>query len=175
MMPSGAVNADLDLVVVGRVSGVFGTRGWLKIYSYTRPRENIMLYSDWTMVRVGGKSSSKILQHKKQGPGLVALLDGISDRDAAIEWVGADITIDRATLPPPAEGEHYWADLVGLEVRNLDGLVLGRIEQILATGANDVIVVQGSVERLIPYVADHYIIKVNLKSGEMLVDWHSDD
>ena len=169
------MNADLDLVVLGRVSGVFGTRGWLKIYSYTRPRENIMLYSNWTMLRAGEKSSSKLLQHKKQGPGLVALLDGISDRDAAIEWVDADITIDRATLPPPAEGEHYWADLVGLEVRNLDGLVLGRIEQILATGANDVIVVQGSVERLIPYVADHYVIEVNLKSGEMLVDWHSDD
>ncbi len=163
------------LVTVGRVDGVFGVLGWLKIYSYTRPRDNILTYSRWKLSDGGSWIPFKVLARRRQGAGFVASLHGISDRDSAAEWIGSEIAVDREALPENAAGEYYWADLIGLGVFNQDGLSLGEITGLLETGANDVLVVSGTRERLIPFVVPYYVQEVDLQRGCVVVHWHPDD
>lgn len=166
---------DPELVVLGRINGVFGTRGWLKIYSYTRPRDNIFAYPTWYLARDSEWRAFKLGQHKAQGNSLVAALLGIDDRDQALSWLQSDIAIQRQDLPASTPGDYYWVDLIGLEVSNVAGTQLGRVSQLLDTGANDVLVVCGERERLIPFVLDVYVLEVDLANKRLVVDWHADD
>jgi 16S rRNA processing protein RimM len=102
-------------------------------------------------------------------------LEGCDDRDAAAALMGQQIAILRSQLPSPEAGEYYWADLVGLLVSNTEGVALGRVDSLLETGANDVlVVVQDGVERLIPFVQGQFVKDINLEEGRMLVDWDPD-
>jgi 16S rRNA processing protein RimM len=106
------------------------------------------------------------------GKGVVAKLKGCDDRDAAAALMGMNIAIRREQLPAATEGEYYWADLVGLAVSNLEGVSLGVVEQLLETGANDVlVVVQGDVERLLPFVQGQFVKEVDLTNRRIIVDW----
>ena len=174
MTSAGAIPAEGDerFVTLGRVSGAHGIQGWLKVHSDTSPRENIVTYSPWHLVHHGRREVWDVRSGRRQGKGVIAKLAGCNDRDAAQALVGAEITIPRSQLPETSEpGEFYWADLVGLRVETLDGTVLGRITQLFETGANDVIVVQGERERLVPYVWGQVVRNVDLNAGVMRVDW----
>src|SRR5690606_439016 len=104
----------------------------------------------------------------------IVKLDGVDDRDAAREWVGAEIAVERRQLPPCGPGEFYWSDLEGLEVRTLEGEVLGTVDHLLATGGNDVLVLAGEKERLIPFVWETVIRSVDLDEGVIVADWAAD-
>ncbi|WP_082880253.1 ribosome maturation factor RimM [Methylomonas methanica] len=160
---------------VGQVSGVFGVKGWVKIYSFTDPRENILQYSPWILQKNSQIQEVKLLGGRRQGSLVVAELQGISDRDLAAELMGADILIRKQQLPKAGDGEYYWADLIGLEVRNQEGCKLGKVDYLLETGANDVlVVVDGDVERLIPFLQQSTILKIDLDDGLIIVDWDPD-
>jgi len=169
-----------DWVSVGKLNGLFGVKGWVKIFSNTQPKENILNYSPWYLKRGGQWQEFKLLSGKLHGKGVIAHLAGCTDRDIAAELIGSEIAIKREQMAPPASGEYYWADLVGLKVKNLDGVELGKIDSMLETGANDVIVVQGKSdegkkrERLIPFVTEEVVHEVNLEQGFMTVDWDVD-
>lgn len=159
-------------VTLGRISGVHGIQGWVRVHSDTSPRENIVNYSPWHLIREGRRESRKVNAGRRQGKAVVAKLEGCNDRDAAEELVGALISIPRSALPDTTvPGEYYWADLVGLRVETVDGVELGRIEQLFETGSNDVIVVQGDKERLVPYIWEQVVREVDLEAGVMRVDW----
>jgi 16S rRNA processing protein RimM len=159
-------------VTLGRISGVHGVQGWVRVHSDTSPRENIVNYSPWHLIREGRRESRKVNAGRRQGKAVVAKLEGCNDRDAAEELVGALISIPRSALPDTTvPGEYYWADLVGLRVETVDGVELGRIEQLFETGSNDVIVVQGDKERLVPYIWEQVVREVDLEAGVMRVDW----
>lgn len=159
-------------VTLGRISGVHGVQGWVRVHSDTSPRENIVSYSPWHLVRQGKRESWKVNSGRRQGKAVVAKLVGCNDRDAAEQLVGALISIPRSLLPDTTvPGEYYWADLVGLTVKTVDGVELGRIGHLFETGSNDVIVVQGERERLIPYIWEQVVREVDLEAGVMLVDW----
>jgi len=159
-------------VTLGRISGVHGVQGWVRVHSDTSPRENIVNYSPWHLIREGRRESRKVNAGRRQGKAVVAKLEGCNDRDAAEELVGALISIPRSALPDTTvPGEYYWADLVGLSVVTVDGVELGRIEQLFETGSNDVIVVQGDKERLVPYIWEQVVREVDLEAGVMRVDW----
>ncbi|WP_082879596.1 ribosome maturation factor RimM [Methylomonas methanica] len=160
---------------VGQVSGVFGVKGWVKVYSFTDPRENILQYSPWILQKNSQIQEVKLLGGRRQGSLVVAELQGISDRDLAAELMGADILIRKQQLPKAGDGEYYWADLIGLEVRNQEGCKLGKVDYLLETGANDVlVVVDGDVERLIPFLQQSTILKIDLDDGLIIVDWDPD-
>ncbi len=163
-------------VPLGRIVGVFGVRGEVKLESWTEPRERIFDYQPWQLQSAPGEITTvDEVRGRKQGKGLVAALPGVDDRDGAVAWVGADILVERSRLPAPAEGEYYWADLEGLEVVTLDGTALGRVSHLVATGANDVLVVRGAGrERLVPFVTEHYVRDVDLPAGRIVVDWDPD-
>lgn len=165
--------ARADVVLMGRVVGLFGVKGWVKVYSYTRPREAILEYDSWQLKFADGWRAFEVAEGKKQGAGVIARLDDVKDRDAAAQLVGTDIGIARSQLPALKQGEHYWADLEGLTVVNLAGEELGTVSHLFETGANDVMVVQGERERLIPYIASA-IRKVDLDAGTLTVDWDKD-
>lgn len=163
---------ERHVVQVGHVAGVHGVKGWVKVYSLTDPREAIFEYQPWLL----GESQQevRIAQGRKQGKHLVALFDGIEDREQAESLVNRPIAIYRDQFSELPDDEFYWADLLGLAVQLEDGRALGTIEKMLATGANDVMVVKGDRERLIPFVIGHYVKGVSLEEGRVTVDWDPD-
>lgn len=169
-----AENRD-EYIVVGRIAGLYGVRGWVKVFSHTQPRENILTYATWYLKKQGAWEASELETGRVHGKGVVAKLRGCDDRDAATALMGCDIAILREQLPQAAPGEYYWADLEGLRVRNLQGVDLGIVDHLLATGANDVLVVrQDRTERLIPFVQGQFVTNIDLEAGEMTVDWDAD-
>jgi 16S rRNA processing protein RimM len=166
---------DKEFVVVGRLSGVYGVRGWVKVTSYTQPRENILSYRRWHIRRQDQWQPIEFTEGHPQGKGLVAHLKGVDDRDMARNYIGLDVAVPRADLPPLPEGEFYWSDLQGLQVSTVEGVALGAVDYLLETGANDVLVVKdGERERLIPFLPEQVIKRVDLEAGTMTVDWDPD-
>ena len=161
-------------MVLGRIDGLFGVKGWVKVYSYTEPREAVLDYKDWLLSRDGRWQRVVLAEGKRHGKAVIARLEGIEDRDAAAELTGSDIGVDRDALPNPGEGHYYWADLEGLTVVHKDGTELGRVAYLMATGANDVLVVDGPSERLIPFVPGDVILDVDIAAGVIRVDWEWD-
>lgn len=161
-------------MVVGRVSGAHGIKGWLKVRSYTQPAANLAGFSVWRLRRGDGERSVAVREARAAPGGVVAKIEGIDDRDAALAWVGADVAVERSELPPCEPGEYYWIDLEGLEVRTPDGAVLGTVDHLLATGSNDVLVLEGERQRLIPFVRGDVIRSVDLDGGVIVADWPAD-
>lgn len=159
------------MVVLGRISGVYGVKGWVRIYSYTSPRANILDYSPWFLKGRAGWERRELEKGRPHGKGVVAKIKGCDDRDRAAELVHREIAVERSQLPETGPGEYYWADLKGLKVFTLDGVDLGTVDHLFETGANDVIVVTGERERLIPYLWGDVIREVDLDAGVMTVDW----
>ncbi len=158
-------------IEIGRITGLYGVRGWVRIYSYTAPREAILDYSPWQVKVDGGWCEMAVAEGRRHGKGIIARLEGYGDRDAAARLMGADIACYRSQLPQTAPGEYYWADLVGLTVVTLRGEELGVIEGLMETGANDVLVVKGERERLIPCLIGDVVVEVDLAGQQMRVDW----
>ncbi len=164
-------------IVLGRIVGVFGIKGWVKIESWTRPPENILGYRQWQLGRNACWQTARLIEGRRQGRGLVAQLADESgracaDRDGAQQLVGSEIAISRAALPALAANEFYWADLQGLEVENLQGRRLGRVRELFETPAHDMLVVtSGESECWIPCVLGPIVRSVDLQGGLIRVDW----
>ena len=164
------------LVTLGRITGAFGVRGWIKVLSDTDPRENIIRYSVWQLANAGGRiQTRRVEQGKRHGKGMVAKLAGCDDRDAAEQLRGLEIAVRREQMPPSLnEGEYYWTDLEGLVVETVGGVELGVVDHLFETGSNDVMVVRGDRERLIPFVWRQVIAEVDLDARRIRVDWDPD-
>ncbi len=165
-----------ELIDVGRISGLHGVKGWLKIYSYTDPRNGILKYNPW-LVKVGGQWKEFTLKAgRSQGKGVVAHLEGYDDRDISATLMNCDIAIFAEQLPAPKRGEYYWRDLQGMSVVNAEGEPLGDVKKVMATGANDVLVIDGvnDEELLIPFVKKVYILDIDVVGRNIVVDWQLD-
>ncbi len=170
MTPPSALDR---LATLGRIAGLFGVRGWVKIHSYTRPPAAILTYRRWRVRLPSGWRECAVEEGRVHGKAIVARLAGYTDRDQAAELLGAEVALKVSELPPTSPGEYYWAQLEGLEVVNLQGTVLGRVIRLMETGANDVLVVSGERERLIPFIRD-VIRAVDPEAGQITVDWEAD-
>ena len=166
-------------VTLGRIAGVFGVRGWVKLHSYTRPAENLLNYSRWWLL-TAQPYEARLIEGKAQVAGLVAKISDasgapIEDRDIAAMLLGAEIQVDRASLPKAPPGSYYWDDLVGLEVVSTAGEALGRVVSVMENGAQDVLVLeQGEIERLIPFVVGPIIQSVDLEQKRIVAEWAPD-
>jgi 16S rRNA processing protein RimM len=160
----------MNEVVVGRLGAPYGIKGWLKVHSFTRPSGNILQYHPW-LIRTNGEWQPVALQVAEQrGNSIVAKLLDCDDPETAGRYTNLDIAVPRTQLPPLPPGEYYWDELIGLRVINQEGVELGVVDSLLATGANDVLVVKGERERLIPYLK-RVILQVDLKTSVIKVDW----
>jgi len=160
-------------VHAGYVSGVYGVSGWVRVYSFTEPREQIISYSPWQLLDDAGDARCRpVVAGRRQGKGVVARLEGVDDRDTAAGLVGMRVLVDRRQFAAPGDGEYYWADLVGLEVCTEQGESLGVVDHLIETGANDVLVVTGTRRRLIPFVVDRVVKSVDER--RIVVDWDTE-
>ena len=159
---------------MGHVGVPFGVRGWVKVHAYTETGDSLFDYPTWWLGRNGDWREYKVLDVALHPKSLVAHLAGCDDRDAAASLRGCQVAVPREALPETAEGEYYWADLIGLAVENTRHDQLGRVAELLETGANDVLVVrQGDRERLLPFV-EQVVLEVDLAAGRIRVDWEVD-
>jgi 16S rRNA processing protein RimM len=164
-----------ELLNAGNVSGVFGVKGWIKVFSFTHPRENLLNYSPWLLRKNNQTREYKVLTGKCHGNAVIVELEGITDRDAAFDLMGSEILIRKDKLPKPEADEYYWTDLIGLNVVTETGVNLGTVDHLLETGANDVLVVNdGTTERLIPFLQQQTVLKIDLIGRLIIVDWDPD-
>lgn len=169
-----------EQIVVGRIGAVYGVKGWLKVQSFTDDPESIFEYSPWLLSQKTEREM-KVVEWRRHNNGLIARLEGISDRDEAARLTGADICITADELPALADDEFYWRDLIGMRVVNSNGYDMGVVEQIMPTASNDVLVVKansndgfGKSERLIPFIQSEYVTAVDKEAKQIQVEWPSD-
>ncbi|BDX18970.1 MAG: ribosome maturation factor RimM [Pseudomonadales bacterium] len=172
--------AGAHRVVLGKIVSVHGVRGAVKVYSHTDPLDNVLDYAEWSLNRGSEQRTVSVLGGRVQGRVLVVNLKGIDDRNKAEELVDFEISIASDALPELEDGDFYWHQLEGLQVVNQEGQLLGKVDHLLETGSNDVMVVKpcaGSVdqrERLLPYLPGQFVIKVDLETQVMQVDWDAE-
>jgi 16S rRNA processing protein RimM len=170
------MGADLgkqqETVLLGHICGVHGLKGWVKIYSDTDPRDAIFDYQPWQLGEA--RRIVRIVSGRIQGKYLVAELEGVSDRESAESLAGQQIVVFREQLPKLPDTQYYWNELIGLNVRSATGQELGVVREMIATGANDVMLVHGDRERLIPFIYGVYVNEVDLAAGLMVVNWDPD-
>ena len=158
---------------MGRVTGPFGVLGWIKVHPYTEKAAGLTRYRRWWLGGEAPYAAHEVVQAKVHGSGVVAKLAGIDDRDEAAKLKGQWVVVPRGELPQPGKDEYYWVDLIGLAVVNTEGVCFGTVKALMETGANDVLVVQGERERLIPFIRQ-VILDVDLAAGTIRVDWGVD-
>ena len=162
---------------------MYGLKGWVKIFSFTEPKEQIFNYQPWLIKKIDSRDPLQpfeVQTVKVHGKCLIALPKNCQDRNQAQGYVGYEIWTDRKQLPILDDGEYYWRELEGLQVINEAGEYLGKVDHLLETGANDVLVVKADKDsiddrdRLIPYVESHYIREVDLQQGKLFVNWDAE-
>lgn len=175
------------LVAAGKVTGCYGVRGWVKVHSYTDPVENIAGFGKWRLKRHGALEAFEVDQWKRHGKGMVAHITGVDDRNLAESFKGLEILVPADSLPVLEEGDYYWRDLQGLQVWGREPgsdeqrVLLGEVDYLLETGANDVLVIKATAEsideaeRLIPYLPDDVVTRVSLEEGIIEVDWYLEE
>ena len=172
-----------NLVTVGEIVGVFGVKGWVKVKSFTQPEANILDYAPWWLKTRHGVKAVEIDEPMQRSQGLVVHIVGLDDRDQAAELRGVKIAIERDQLPALGDGEYYWDQLIGLSVISCYGgreQNLGYVENLLETGANDVLVIKANDssiddrERLVPYLPDSVVHRIDIEQGLIFVDWDPD-
>jgi 16S rRNA processing protein RimM len=164
----------MEWVELGRIGSPYGVLGWMHIQSFTEPVEAVLGYPVWALrLGPGPQTSHRLVEGRLQGRGLVARLEGVTDRDAAALLRGALIEVRRSALPPPARREYYRGDLLGFAVRNLEGVELGRLDHFVEGPATAMMVVAGASEYWIPAIPQ-YLRKVDLEGRLVSVDWPAD-
>ncbi len=170
-----------DRVMLGHITGVSGLKGWVKVHSDTNPRDNIVTYKSWWLEQGGNWLEFRVLQGRPQGKTIVAQLEGVDTPETAGTLIGANVAISRAAMPEPVEGEYYWADLIGMQVRTVEDATVGPVARLFETGANDVLVVtderesvEGSREVLVPWLVPDVITEVDMKGRVITIDWDPD-
>jgi 16S rRNA processing protein RimM len=161
-------------VEVGRLGAAHGVRGWLRIQSFTDPPQRLFEWRSWFLKSGRGvEREVRVLEVRPQGKDWIALLEGVADRDAASLLTGQMVLVEREALPPTEGREHYRDDLVGFEVRNLEGAVLGNLDHYVDTPGNAVMVIKGSREHLVPVTPQH-LREVRVEERTLVVDWPED-
>ncbi len=182
------------LHILAKITGYYGVKGWLKLYSFTEPRDNIIHYPALKIRRNKrqGWQDIKLDSGKAHGKGVIAHFSGYDNRETAASLIGAELAVYRSEFKPTGKDEYYWSDLIGMTVNNLEGIELGQVTRLMETAVNDVLVIkpstgikagkesdtrensdtrEDSAEILIPFVQGHFIKQVDQQAGIITVDW----
>jgi 16S rRNA processing protein RimM len=167
------VGVDTAPLVVGRFGKTFGILGWIKVISFTTPNDNILKFNPWLVQKSDRWEEVYIEKSRKHSSSIVVKLPNCSSPEEASLFTNAKIGVWRKQIPKLKDNEYYWSDLYGLEVVNKEGINLGVVQELIATGSNDVLVVVGKKRCLIPYLSN-VILKVDLSNETIQVDWPED-
>jgi 16S rRNA processing protein RimM len=166
-----STETGLTPVIIGKIKGIYGVKGGLRIYSYTQPRARIFSYQPWLLHINNSWLSRNVTTHRDLGRALVVFFEGVTEPVQARHLLGAEIAVRREQLPALPAGEYYWCDLIRMELIDTKGQSLGTIIDMRETGANDVMVVRGADEFLVPWVKDKIVKRVDVAAGRVYVDW----
>jgi len=174
-LSDGCLTPQDRVVVLGKIAGTFGVSGWVKVTSYTEPLDNILRFRTWQLGRAGDWTVACVSEGRVTAKGVLAKLEGIDTPEAARLLVGTEIGVWRRELPSPAAGEYYLSDLEGLEVVNVGGELLGKIDHFRTTPSTPVVIVrrQGRPDQWVPFVKDR-IVRIDLLAGRVVLDWPAD-
>ncbi len=164
--------------VVGKLGSTYGIRGWLRVYSSTEYAESIFDYQPWFLKIKGQWQLTELESWKHHNHELIAKLKNVNDRETAQSLANVEIGVDLSVFPKLEEGDYYWHDLIGCNVVNLEGYAMGTVTEMMETGSNDVLVVRanskdafGKQERLIPFLYEQVVKRVDLATKVIEVDW----
>ena len=163
-----------DLIIIGRFGRPHGIKGLITVISFTEPRENILRYTPWFVDMNQTWQPITLLHVEVNNKSILAQVEGYPEREQVAQLTNLDIAVNRDQLPKLKPGEYYWHQLEGMQVVNQQGIVLGTVKEIMPTGANDVLVVEGEQRYLIPYLPDRFVIHVDQKQRQITVDWDAD-
>lgn len=161
------------IVVLGRIAGVFGVKGWVKVQSFTSPPDNLLDYKVWQIGVRDAWSPLSPAEGRLTNRGVLVRMENCSDRDQAQALIGAEIGVWRSELPAPAPGEYYWEDLTGLDAYSPSGQWLGKVDHFRETAVHPLIVIRGEREHMIPLVKQR-LLAVDLAAGRVTLDWDPD-
>lgn len=164
--------------VVGKLGSTYGIRGWLRIYSSTEQAESIFDDQPWFLKIKGEWQPAELENWRHHNHEIIVKLKGVDDREAAQILATVEIGVDLSVFPELEEGDYYWHDLIGCSVVNLEGYTMGTVTEMMETGSNDVLVVKantkdafGKQERLIPFLYEQVVKRVDLTTKTIEVDW----
>ena len=157
-------------IEVGRLGAAHGVRGWLRVQSFTDPPQRLFEWRRWHLQIRGAVN---VLEVRPQGNGWIVHLEGVDERDGAARLTGQMILVERELLPPAEGREHYRDDLVGFEVKNVEGVLLGAVDHYIDTPGNAVMVIKGVREYLVPVTREH-LRSIDKDARKVVVDWPED-
>lgn len=161
------------IVVLGRITGVFGVRGWVKIQSFTSPPENLLEYEVWQLGQRGTWKVANCAEAKPANRALLARFENCTNPDHAQPLIGAEIGVWRSEMPQPGPGEYYWEDLTGLDAYSPTGAWLGKVDHFRETAVHPLMIIRGERDHVVPLVKQR-LVAVDLDAGRMTVDWDPD-
>ncbi len=161
-------------IIIGRFGRPHGIKGFVTVHSFTEPRDNILRYAHWNAYINYEWQPIKLLNVEVQNKSIIALVEGYADRDMAARLTNIEIAIPKEHLEELSSGEYYWHQLIGMNVVNSKGESFGKVVEIIPTGSNDVLVVQGEKRHLIPYLPDQFVLSVDNSQQLITVDWDLD-
>ena len=161
---------DEKKLLVGKINGFFGVQGWVKIFSYTKPRKNILEYQPWYFLDNETYKVIEITSGREQSKTIVAQVKGINNRDEALQLIGKNLYINKDQLPELDNDAHYWYELTGFRVINKNEVDLGIVDYFVDTGSNHVLVIKGETEHWIPYI-EPFLVSVDKHKKVISVDW----
>ena len=161
---------DEKKLLVGKINGFFGVQGWVKIFSYTKPRKNILQYQPLYFLDNETYKVIEITSGREQSKTIVAQVKGINNRDEALQLIGKDLYINKDRLPEIDNDAHYWHELTGFRVINKNEVDLGIVDYLVDTGSNHVLVTKGDTQHWIPYI-EPFLVSVDKHKKVITVDW----
>ena len=173
-MPATTHKNDDEPIIVGQLGAAHGVKGWIKLHSFTEPKHHLFRYQPWLVQQADGWQSLSPEASEQHSQSFVVKFPDCTNREQAESYRHCHIAILPHQLPELPAGEYYWHDLTGLKVINHQGKVFGTVSHLIATGSNDVLVVNGDRQRMIPYIKDDYITAIDLQAGEIHVQWDAD-
>lgn len=170
------------LIIIGSIGAPFGVHGWLKVNSYTYPKESILKFNNWLLVDHVDQDSInrllvKIIERKQISNKFLVLFANVTDRNQAIFYINKKIAITKSNLPKLVNNQYYWEELVGCKVYNLNNQYFGIVDYLFATKANDILVIKNSInnkEYLVPYSLGNFIVNINIIEKIIIIDWELD-
>jgi 16S rRNA processing protein RimM len=183
MLPNlEAAELPADAIEVGRIADAWGIKGWFKVLPHSAQPEALFSSKRWLLQPPGAAGSQAfrlaIREAKEHSDVIVASSEDVPDRNAAEALRGARVFVPRSSFPTAGDDEYYWVDLIGLAVVNREGVALGRVRELLASGPQTTLVLDATedgkpVERMVPFVSA-FVDKVDLAGRLITVDWQPD-
>lgn len=186
-LPADIEPAELpaDAIEVGRILDAWGVKGWFKVLPHSADPQALFSSKRWYLQAsekgpkaFAGTVLLRVREAKEHSDSVVARADGVEDRSGAEALRGCRIFVPRSSFPTAGDDEYYWVDLLGLDVFNREGVKLGAVKDLMATGPQTVLVLEyeeegKAQERLVPFVAA-FVDRVDLKARRIDVDWQAD-